>query len=218
MSQDVKKTLSAIYETLMEFLPQVSVFKAMLHYERKFSAEPSFPVAHFLKNVCDVERIPDKRNVMMQSLVAKLHFNNELADPRVAIAYQDYKKAQRESSEVVKSSIEVVIFQRLVIAILKQVDAQERSQLESYVAEHSDDFIADSELRERFVSWVTRQKKGLNTSQASFTDLQGGVNAFYVAMCELCGPIEADRKLSSAKIAASANLNAEQKNILNKML
>ena len=218
MSQDVRKTLIAIYDTLKEFLPEPAVFKAMLYYERNFAAEASFSVAHFLKKVCDVEGIPTKRNEIMQVLVAKLHFDKQMSNPQVALDYQNFKKSQKGVNETVKSCVEVVVFQSLLVEILKQVDGRDRNQLESYAVENADDYIADQDFRDSFNAWLTRQKKGLNTPQVSYEDLQGGINVFYVGLCGQLGPVETDMLLSRAKSVCSQKLSSDQRKILNKIL
>jgi hypothetical protein len=196
----------AIYTGLVRTVPEPEVFPILSFWEANYSDKPSFALNDFTAEV--IRRCSQKleRSSLYRELIGAMHgpVTALLPDPLLQLqAWRDGPGAA--ASEVSGPETQArEAFEALTQALFAGLPAQHLAALKRLVAPTLSRVADEQEMRLRLRNWLERGS-GLPKTPLTLEQLRGLINLLYVGLCELLGPVQADRLLSQA-VQQSAGL------------
>lgn len=186
--RSVSERRRAIFTGLQGFMDDVTVLKAITHWENRYIDQPSLALQRFVADICQAPELKPKRSAILRSLIKAMSLESTdlLADPR--------GNTPETISENPISANQA--FAELMLAMMSQLDDELQHKLRI-------DLLAT--LRQRRLpihtldalqGWLgNRQRLELGT--VSPVLLQKLLNQYYILLCENIGPSHADNILAN---------------------
>ena len=218
MSTHSTKKKRAIYTGLFPYLESDNLMRAMVLWEQKYADSPSFAVQHFINDICIGNDLKSLRRDMLLNLVKTMVLpeNELMPDPSIHITL--YKKQNKIVSNVDYTSRELIVFQKLIINLLEQVNVDIRVNIKDFVLDNLIKSKIDSSIKRQLQLWLSKQIGAMKVSAPDIDDLRKVINFFYVGFCEYTGPVETDRILGKAVAKVTDNYTNEHAEIMRKLL
>lgn len=218
MSQTLIKKKRAIYTGLYPYLESDNLVRAMILWEQKYADNPSFAVQHFINDICLGNDLKSLRRDMLLNLVKTLVLPDEelMPDPSMRIAM--YRREHKIAESTEYTSRELVVFQKLVIALMEQISVDIRVSIKDYVLDNLAKSKIDSSIKRQLQLWLSKQVSAMKVAAPDIDDLRKVINFFYVGFCEYAGPVETDRILGKAVAKVTDNYTNEFASIMRKLL
>ena len=218
MSITLIKKKRAIYTGLYPYLEADNLVRAMILWEQKYANNPSFAVQHFINDICLDNDLKSLRRDMLLNLVKTLVLPDEelMPDPSVRIA--SYKKQHNIATSIEYTAKELVVFQKLIIALMEQISVDKRVSIKDYVLDNLAKSKIDSTIKRQLQLWLSKQVGAMKVPAPDIDDLRKVINFFYVGFCEYTGPVETDRALGKAVAKVTDNYTNEFASMMRKLL
>lgn len=212
----------AIYTGLFPFLEFDNLIRGMLLWEQRYADSPSFAVQHFVNDICTVNHLEHARREMLLNLVKTLALPEQelMRDPADDMAV--FKKRHNINTASVTSeytSKELLVFQKLIVSLLEQVNVDVRVSVKEFVLQQLQrQGKIDDGLKRQLQLWLSRQVPSMKIPMPDIESLRKIINFFYVGYCEYLGPVEADRLLGRSVAKITDNQTNPDTAIMRKLL
>lgn len=209
----------AIYTGLYPFLETDNLIRAMLLWEQRYANNASFAVQHFVNDICSVNHLEHARREMVLALVKTMSMPEQdlMRDPADDMAI--FQKRHNISTLPENSSRELVVFQKLIVGLLEQVNVQVRVSVKEFVLQQLQRQPSiDEGLKRNLQLWLSRQIPSMSMTAPDIDSLRKIINYFYVGYCEYIGPVETDRLLGRSVAKITENQSNPYTAIMRKLL
>jgi len=188
----------AIFTVLSDVLSDTSLWEVMWHWQENYSDKPQFELNHFLGDCLEVPEIAENRSWLYRQLIGILmDRNTELKDDPWPQMLDYQTQLTGVPTQVSATENWGPVFTQVMTSIMSGLRSDSQYTLGKYLSDYLIKSDADQELKDSFRLWIAERTE-LNTSQMDVYKLKRLLNVAYIAICELLGPVKADKILSNA--------------------
>lgn len=197
----VTKRRRAVYTALSKFLKGDDLLEVLVHWEKCFADKPSFALNSFISSFVDKCHPSVSRSVLIRELTYQLMQpeGHLLADPGVVSLNRTVRALGQDSLDndrVRYQAVHYRVFTHLMQGMLLNVNYEIQTQIRMNLIKKLSQLSLDNESVNALEDWFADNKK-LYLETVEVSVLKELLNYFYIEMCELLGPVEADRLLAS---------------------
>jgi hypothetical protein len=196
----------AIYTGLVRAVPEQEVLPILSFWEANYSDKPSFALNDFTVEVIRRSSHKLERASLYRELMGAMHGPVAALLPDPLAQLQVWRDGPGAAASEVSGPANQAreTFEALSQALFAGLPGQQLVALKRLVAPSLVRVGVEQELYLRLRNWL-EQGSGLPKAPLTLEQLRGLINLLYVGLCELLGPVQADRLLSQA-VQQSAGL------------
>lgn len=194
----IDKRRRAVFTVLSEVLSDQTLWEVMWHWQNHYSEKPQFELNHFLADCNNVPEIAENRSWLYRQLIGLLmNKSSELKpDP-----WEDMRSYEIASGYISADYSDLPDWSLVFSSVINTLEIQLRSDNQRtvyrYVIDNLERKKCSPALVTAFKQW-TREGNLIDVKTIEKHELKTLINLFYVAMCELLGPVKGDKILSTA--------------------
>lgn len=187
----------AIFTVLSEVLHDNSLWDVMWYWQENYSDKPQFELNHFLADCASIPEISENRSWLYRQLIGVLMDSNSdlKPDPWPQMNQHKHQSDTEYSSDPQDDWSEV--FTMLMNRFMNGLRSDSQYSLGKFLLHHGKHCDLPKHSQASLNQWLANREliklQGVKKSQ-----LKSLLNACYIATCELIGPVEADKVLSTA--------------------
>ena len=192
MSESKKNLL---IEALSSHVSQQELEVILRRWESTHAAKSLYELNSFLAGMNDIPSVIQNRSQIYRKIIQRLNLSEEDLLDIGKNAHQPDRSSL--SGETRQAMSRVILTGELINEILAEIDTGKAQA----VCREAANSIAQDQLLRPFLDWIKvfHAKLVIDKKQLlSARQCQSMINTFYAALCEVVGPIDADRSLSSS--------------------
>ena len=207
-----------VYTALKPFFKEIKLIQAMILWEKKYANLPSSEVQRFvydIKNTLDASA--DIRGIHLNLIrAASLPEDKLQSDPTTKI--RNYLAKSGKSLNADYRLPELEIAEVFLEKWRTYLSAMEYETLVEYVIENLHHQNVDPILSMELTSWLNDNVEQIKIPNADNSDLRKIINLYYVASCEIVGPIKTDQILSKVVNGLKSNGYANFSELIDRII
>lgn len=196
---DIMQKRAAIESVLSGYFTARQLPHIMGHWEAKYSRQPAYVLQRFLAEICTTDELKMSRSIILQALVKELNRGNTEKNN----AHEEQATDLNTMTALNTLTALQQCFEKFLAILLTTAKG---SYADSYAVLRSrllSQLTEALSLSEQFIlSWLTTLEANAASPQLVTTlhdkDLPHVVSLVYSALCDGCGPLEADNIFASA--------------------
>ena len=201
-TSEISRRRRALYTGMQPFFTTEQLRDALDLWDRKYAQNQVFSAKFFVAELARV--MPQKFDA--EQLTANI--SDALDKPEsegYARQAPQHARARKMSGTTSRATPEVEAFKLLVVRILRNCPREIGLPLRDYVLAKATSLAVPLQLKWQIIKWLGGESSTVRIPPAREDDLRLFINLFYIGLCELVGPVEADAMLSDAVRQLRAN-------------
>ena len=199
MNTEIKRR--AVFTVMSDLLNGSDLWKVMWHWQNHYADKPSFELNRFLSDCHQLVSFKENRSDIYRHLIGmQMRPQEELKDD----PWAEMKVFSDENYQSGTASGWGSVMVHVFCAMMNHLRADTQRSLQRYVISQADRAGLPVQLTLSYQSWFQGFSEGEGTAQkldtglCSHHDLRAFLNLHYIGLCELVGPVSADKMLSAS--------------------
>ena len=213
---ELKKRI--VFTALKPYLSQTKLVQALLLWDKKYANAPSSTIKHFVYDIrSSVDEKADIRGIHL-NLVKTSFLSDEELEKYPSEQISAYIAKHELPQDVDYTLPELEAMQALITKWHQSLTPQQSELLGEYIYQNLHSQNINSALKFAILAWLRNNHKPIKVPSASTSELRRVTNLYYVASCELIGPVASDQLLKNIVHALKSNGYANYEHVINQFI